>query len=82
MLLQPSLILADEPTASLDDAACDTVATLLATAARETGAALLIATHDARLRHRFGHEVTVESVGSPSGSAPARGSPDSCEPPP
>lgn len=60
MLLRPSLILADEPTASLDDAACDSVATLLSKAVRETGAALLIATHDARLRHRFGHEVAVE----------------------
>jgi putative ABC transport system ATP-binding protein len=66
MLLQPALILADEPTASLDNASCETVATLLLTAARETGAALLIATHDARLRQRFGKEVMAEPVEHPS----------------
>ena len=50
MLLRPRLILADEPTASLDDAACELVADLLLRAAAETGAALVIATHDQRLR--------------------------------
>ncbi len=59
MLLKPKLILADEPTASLDDDACARVSELLAQAAAETGAALVIATHDLRLRRRF--EVTVEA---------------------
>ncbi len=59
MLLRPKLILADEPTASLDDEACERVAELLARAAAETGAALVIATHDLRLRRRF--EVTVDA---------------------
>lgn len=58
MLLEPKLILADEPTASLDDEACARVADLLAHAARETGAALVIATHDLRLKTRF--ETFVE----------------------
>ena len=53
MLLKPKLILADEPTASLDDANCDRVAGLLAHAAEESGAALVIATHDHRLKARF-----------------------------
>jgi putative ABC transport system ATP-binding protein len=52
MLLRPRLILADEPTASLDDQACETTLALLLQAARDTGAALLIATHDGRLRQR------------------------------
>ncbi|CAN5382857.1 ATP-binding cassette domain-containing protein [soil metagenome] len=52
MLLKPKLILADEPTASLDDEACERVAELLSKAAVETGAALVIATHDQRLRAR------------------------------
>lgn len=48
-LLQPKVILADEPTASLDDeAAADAVALLLATAHAQ-GATLVIATHDARV---------------------------------
>ncbi len=49
VLLQPRVILADEPTASLDDeAAADAVGLLLSTA-RQTGATLVIATHDARI---------------------------------
>lgn len=49
VLLQPQVILADEPTASLDDeAAADAVALLLHTA-QYRGATLVIATHDARV---------------------------------
>jgi putative ABC transport system ATP-binding protein len=49
VLLQPRVLLADEPTASLDDeAAADAVGLLLATA-RNQGATLVIATHDARV---------------------------------
>jgi putative ABC transport system ATP-binding protein len=49
VLLQPRVLLADEPTASLDDAAvADAVGLLLATA-RQHGATLVIATHDARV---------------------------------
>lgn len=49
VLQQPRVLLADEPTASLDDeAAADAVGLLLATA-RTHGATLVIATHDARV---------------------------------
>ena len=49
VLLQPQVLLADEPTASLDDAAAaDAVGLLLATA-RLHSATLVIATHDARV---------------------------------
>ncbi len=49
VLLQPRVILADEPTASLDDeAAADAVGLLLATA-RLHQSTLVIATHDARV---------------------------------
>ena len=49
VLLQPRVILADEPSASLDDdAARDAVGLLLSTA-RLQGATLVIATHDARV---------------------------------
>lgn len=68
MLLKPKLILADEPTASLDDDACDRVASLLARAAQETGAALVIATHDLRLRGRM--DTSVEAL--PVVTAPTR----------
>ncbi|WP_296511201.1 ATP-binding cassette domain-containing protein [Rhodoferax sp.] len=49
VLLQPRIVLADEPTASLDDeAAAQAVSLLLTTAARHD-ATLVIATHDARV---------------------------------
>ena len=49
VLLQPQVVLADEPTASLDDeAAADAVGLLLGTA-RLHQATLVIATHDARI---------------------------------
>lgn len=56
VLLQPQVILADEPTASLDDeAARDAVALLLATA-KTYNATLVIATHDARVAQAIGLE--------------------------
>jgi len=49
VLMQPSVILADEPTASLDDAAAQEAVRLLLRAAQQQGATLVIATHDARV---------------------------------
>jgi len=49
LLLRPRVILADEPTASLDDAACAAALTLLRECAQVAGATLVIATHDARV---------------------------------
>jgi putative ABC transport system ATP-binding protein len=57
VLLQPKVILADEPTASLDDAAAaDAVALLLATA-KSQNATLVIATHDARVAQSIPSDV-------------------------
>ena len=42
----PDLLLADEPTARLDEANALAVGALLARLARETGAAVVCATHD------------------------------------
>jgi putative ABC transport system ATP-binding protein len=49
VLLQPRVILADEPTASLDDAAAADAVGLLVVTAKARGATLVIATHDARV---------------------------------
>lgn len=49
LLLRPRVILADEPTASLDDAACAAALALLRERAQAEGATLVIATHDARV---------------------------------
>jgi ABC-type lipoprotein export system ATPase subunit len=43
---RPELLLVDEPTARLDQANARTLAVLLSTLARETGAAVVCATHD------------------------------------
>jgi putative ABC transport system ATP-binding protein len=57
VLLNPQVILADEPTASLDDeAATDAVGLLLATA-QAHGATLVIATHDARVAALLPHDL-------------------------
>ncbi|HWS04977.1 MAG TPA: ATP-binding cassette domain-containing protein [Burkholderiaceae bacterium] len=49
VLRSPKVILADEPTASLDDAACAAALALLGVSASACGATLVIATHDRRV---------------------------------
>jgi putative ABC transport system ATP-binding protein len=52
LLFSPPILLADEPTASLDAAAAMRVAELIFAASCETGATLLLVTHDAALAAR------------------------------
>ena len=54
----PKLLLADEPTASLDDAAASRAVDLLAGEAQRRRATLIVATHDARVKKHF--ERTLE----------------------
>jgi putative ABC transport system ATP-binding protein len=54
---KPRLLLADEPTSSLDDSNSERAIELLFEAARMTGALLVVATHDARIRERFVRQV-------------------------
>lgn len=61
LVVSPSLLIADEPTSSLDRENADTVAQLLIDTARGAGASLLIATHDDRLIKHFGYAYTLES---------------------
>lgn len=49
VLHRPSVVLADEPTSSLDDARAAAVRDLLAAEADAVGAALVVATHDRRM---------------------------------
>jgi len=50
---RPKLLLADEPTANLDDAAATRAADLLVEQAARHGATLVVATHDARVKKHF-----------------------------
>ena len=57
---RPAVILADEPTSSLDDESCERVAALVETEAARQGATLVVATHDSRLRGRFGRRLSLD----------------------
>jgi putative ABC transport system ATP-binding protein len=56
---KPSLILADEPTSALDDKNCDQVIELLNKVAMENNAALIVATHDHRLKSRLKNQIIL-----------------------
>ena len=58
---RPKLVLADEPTANLDDASTSTVIDLLADQAARHGATLVVATHDARVKGKFRERLELES---------------------
>ncbi len=62
VLLRPQVILADEPTASLDDAAAAGALGLLQATAGQQGATLVIATHDARVAVFFRSLPGVQSL--------------------
>ena len=65
ILLQPRVLLADEPTASLDDEAAAGALALLRDAARGCGASLVIATHDARVREALRGAQVLLLAGQP-----------------
>lgn len=62
LLHEPALILADEPTASLDSKRKETAASLLLDDARARKAVLLVVTHDPELLPRFDRVVNVEEL--------------------
>ena len=58
---RPGVILADEPTSSLDDESCERVAALIETEAARHGATLVVATHDSRIRGRFERHLSLDA---------------------
>ncbi len=56
---EPKIVLADEPTSALDDTNCLVVADLLEHAVTNRAAALVVVTHDQRLKNRFQNTVTL-----------------------
>ena len=62
VLLKPLVILADEPTASLDDDSARAALALLQTTAQRAGATLVIATHDSRVQSFFNDEIRMECL--------------------
>jgi lipoprotein-releasing system ATP-binding protein len=55
----PNVILADEPTSSLDDTNCENVIQLLKQQSEQIGASLVIVTHDQRLKDVFANQVML-----------------------
>ncbi len=56
---KPEVILADEPTSSLDDENAGEVARLLEDTAGEVNATLLVVTHDRRLKNKFPKQILL-----------------------
>ncbi|MGJ8760765.1 MAG: ABC transporter ATP-binding protein [Polaribacter sp.] len=56
---KPKIILADEPTSSLDDENCEIVMNLLLKQAKQTGANLIVITHDQRVKPFFNKTVLL-----------------------
>jgi putative ABC transport system ATP-binding protein len=78
---RPRLLLADEPTASLDDANAAEVLALLREHAGEAGATLVVATHDARAVAALAGSLAAGGVsvtlaeGSPASGTDGQGAP-------
>jgi predicted ABC-type transport system involved in lysophospholipase L1 biosynthesis ATPase subunit len=61
LVKQPSLVLADEPTGSLDPANAEIIVALLLDAVRDSGAALVLVTHDEGVSSRCQREVELRN---------------------
>ena len=59
---RPALVLADEPTASLDSDNAEQAVELIRSNCREQGAALLVASHDPSLRGRFDRTLDLAGL--------------------
>ena len=61
LVLEPRVVLADEPTGSLDAKTAQTIAQLLVAAAAETGAAVVLVTHDPAIARHASRIITLNS---------------------
>jgi putative ABC transport system ATP-binding protein len=59
LMNEPKVLLADEPTSSLDDKNADNVIELLETLSKEYKTALIIVTHDSRIKEKFSNQITM-----------------------
>ena len=62
MACRPALVLADEPTASLDPDNAAAAMDLIQTACTENGAALLCVSHDPAMAARFGRQASLHEL--------------------
>ena len=59
LINEPKILLADEPTSSLDDKNAENVIELLTSLSKEYTAALLFVTHDSRIKEKFINKITL-----------------------
>lgn len=59
---KPVLMLADEPTSSLDDVRSKDVILLLKDQAKKTGATLIVSTHDQRVKKHFSNVINLDDL--------------------
>ena len=59
LVKEPALILADEPTSSLDDKNCNKVIGLLKEYSEKKGCKLVIVTHDNRIKDLFKNRISL-----------------------
>ena len=59
VIKNPKLILADEPTSSLDDENCSKICSLLKVQAEATNAHLILVTHDQRVKSEFSKSIML-----------------------
>lgn len=59
LINEPKVLLADEPTSSLDDKNADNVIELLESLSKEYKTALIIVTHDSRIKQKFTNQITM-----------------------
>jgi len=60
-VVQPALLLADEPTGSLDPATGERIMNLMLSLNQELGTTLILVTHDPALAARCGRCLTLEA---------------------
>ena len=66
LIHRPSIVLADDPTAAVDQASAEDICTVFKTAVRETGAALVIVSHDRPLMERTADAMVTFRVEKPT----------------
>ena len=68
--MQPTLLLADEPTGNLDEISANELITLLLELVAEAGSSLLMVTHSQQLAQRLDRQVVLR-LGRVQQAAPA-----------
>jgi len=81
LITDPSLVIADEPTANLDTATATSIIDLLREINRNHGTTFLLSTHDRRLLDRVDRRILlrdgaiIEDTAAPAATAPPQGEP-------